>query len=195
MKKVWVYAYQTPSYVTQSQMSLVNKRVTVLSNGWKFTCFEDDKDYTNSGLHPRTEIRYLPTFKLTEKYMFEVEIIPNQLPSNLIFMQLMSYMGKATPFLQLELQRNVVNVRYLQPSPVNLVRKKIGVFQIGVPIKFEMELRYPEIKLKYDGKDVFSYQYHLFPHLEFWIQFGLYRNQSPDTIQSVIISQLHLYKE
>jgi hypothetical protein len=162
---------------------------------WKFTCLRSDQDYARKGLNPRTEIRLLQEYPLSQRYQFNISISIDQFPVSYEFLQVMTYLPKALPLLQLEFIDNQIGVRYREAG--QLWRKPLVPATLLKRTQIQLKMDFPCIVIMINGKIMFSYCLKNQDHIKnnsFWIQFGVYKNKQLKVDQSVNYHTLDLYK-
>jgi hypothetical protein len=181
----WVFSHEVEN-PTNMDDNDVYKRIKITNEGLHITRFKSDKDYTNTNLNPRFELRYekqrIPgskRFKIGFKYKF-IQHNPHA------FFQLW-----ARPINQpVQLTTSSNGISY---------KNHKGTYNTGIPLlmnewyTFEVLVDQSKLNVECRLKDKsykYSVDYSYWSDYK-WIQSGSYGNKNPN--QDIIIVQEYLY--
>lgn len=180
--KYWVFAYEVkePPKIQQYQ-NAIRKRFIITNEGLQITCFKDDKDYSNTNLNPRAELR-LENYKLPINKQYKVTFIM-KLPFSNSGFEFFQIMVLSKPVLQLEIRKQKFCARYHDGR--NLISVPFHDEIIKKDIKWEVEYKldskngyykvYKDDRLIWSktGQNIFN------PSSKTnWFQYGVYKNGS-----------------
>lgn len=186
------YDHSSERRTPRRSLSLnTNVRYQQTKHGLRVLCLKDDKDYLESGLSPRTEMR-LGKYSLHLNKAYRITMLMSIPKVNNVgaqFFQIITNEPQKTIF-QLEIRRHMFGIRYKHENA--LLPRPLFPEYANEPIKWEMEFTFT----KSEGYVMVYVDGHLLwrgtitiqaKHPIAWIHYGLYKNRTGNPTEDQII--------